>query len=285
MLGGYSKIIDIAKELGFSGIAPRAGQGNSDGSFSKSLDMKDVRRIVDSGLDCLPWEFSRPAAIKAEIANAVECQDAGATAYIIDAELPWDQASNAKDRAKEMGELLMPLMRIPVYDAPWPWIDWHPGYPEKEFRWVDGRLIQAYWTEIGVSARLCLDRAREQWSKRDSRVYPIGVTYGQKEIKKWGAAQVPPGEISVDTVKAVAHEITGGWYSMEAAGTGVLDALGSILKADRPTPVPVTPCEADEPPDTLPESCSPEVAEWRSHRDAALEAMSIFSDSIGGLFG
>lgn len=239
MLGGYAKIIDLAKSLGFGGIAPRAGQGNADGSFSPSLDMKDVSRIVDAGLECHPWWYSRAQALEKEIDCGKRCYDAGATSTIIDAESPWDAHPQAKYFAALYGDRFRKVCgdSAIVFDAPWPWIDYHPTYPEKEFRWVDGRLIQAYWTEIGVSARTCLDRSAAMWKGKDDRVMPIGVTYGRREISKWGWQQLPPGEIDAATCVAVSPEVTGGWYSAEAAGPGVLDALAGVLRAssDRDT--------------------------------------------------
>lgn len=231
VLGGYSKIVDLALRLGFDAIAPRSGLGNPDGTVTPSLKPAEVRLIRDAGLGCAPWDYSRPAAIRAHAEHYRQLEDAGATAIIDDAELPWDQDPNAKDDALRYGELVREKVTVPVFDAPWPAISWHPGYPEAEFRsWVDGRLLQAYWTEIGWSARKTLDLARAQWAGRDDRLYPIGVTYGREEIRKWGGQQLPPREIDLGELRAVAAECSGGWYSAEASAPGALESVAEALR-------------------------------------------------------
>jgi len=230
VLGGYAKIVELAKSLGFDAIAPRAGQGNNDGTISPSLKPAEVRIIRDAGLECLPWDYSKPAAIAAHAEHYRQLEDAGATGIIDDAELPWDLDPSAREHARRYGELIKNKVTIPVYDAPWPAIAWHPGYPEAEFRaWVDGRLIQSYWTEIGWSVQKTLDVMRQQWSGRDARLLPIGITYGRKEIAKWGG-QLPPRDIDIEELRPYATEFTGGWYSAEAAAPGLLGMLSKELR-------------------------------------------------------
>lgn len=231
MLGGYEKICDLADALGFDAIAPRAGEGLGDGTFAPSLKPAEVNAIKKRGKKVYPWIFSRPQAVLAEVLAFGQYEDAGADACIIDAELPWDRDPNARDHARLYGDKLRGEVLVPIYDAPWPAIAWHPGYPEAEFGvFVDGRLVQSYWTEIGWSARKTLDVMREQWAGRDSRLLPIGVTYGRKEMARWGSKQLPPGEITEAELRSVAAEITGGWYSAEAAGAGVLATIVDELR-------------------------------------------------------
>lgn len=226
VLGGYKKIIELAKSLGFGGIAPRAGLG---GWNDPSLKAEDIRAILDAGLECGPWIFSKPEKIKQEASSFRALQDLGASYVIIDAEIPWDNDPEAKTHALEFGDLMGAMIHVPIYDAPWPAISWHPGYPEKEFRWVTGRMPQSYWTEIGWSAFKTLDTMHRQWANKDDRLLPIGITYGRKEIAKWGG-QLPPGEISASDIDLVADEITGGWYSGEAAGPGILEAISQAMR-------------------------------------------------------
>jgi len=240
MLGGYERISDLALSLGFDAIAPRAGEGLGNGNFAPSLRPSDLTVMKKRGMLVYPWIFSRPASVNAEVQAFGQYEDAGADACIIDAEVPWDVDPNAKDHAHRYGELMGREVMVPVYDAPWPAIAFHPGYPEEAFRWVAGRLVQAYWTEIGWSARKTLDVMHAQWSGKDDRLLPIGITYGKKEIAKWGQKQTPPGEIDPAVCAAVAPECTGGWYSMEAAGTGVLEAVAATF-----TTVEVLPTQPD----------------------------------------
>lgn len=228
VLGGYERVVELALRLGFGGVAPRAGQG---GWNDTSLRPGDVRLIRDAGLECLPWVFSEPSRVAEEVEAAHRLEDAGATHYIVDAELPWDRSPDARDAARRYGDAYRAIVRIPVFDAPWPAIDWHPGYPWREFGWVDGRMPQTYWTEIGWGARRTLDVTAAQWAGKDSRLLPIGITYGRREIARLGASQLPPGEIAVEDVRAVGKEILGGWYSAEAAGPGVLEAVAESIRA------------------------------------------------------
>ena len=269
MLGGYEKICDLADALGFDAIAPRAGEGLGNGSFAPSLKPAEVAAMKRRGKKVYPWTFSRPQAVLAEVLAFGQYEDAGADAVIIDAELPWDNDPSARDHAKLYGEKLRGEVMVPIYDAPWPAIAWHPGYPEAEFRsFVDGRLVQAYWTEIGWSARKTLDVMRAQWEGKDDRLLPIGVTYGRKEMARWGSKKPPPGEITEAELRSVAAEITGGWYSAEAAGPGVLAII-----ADSISPAPSAP----EPGPTLPETPASLLAsEIRSEQAEAPEDCTTF---------
>ena len=230
MLGGYRKIIELAQSLGFGGIAPRAGQR---GWNDRACSPDDVKAIVDAGLDCLPWIFSEPDSVDVEVEDWRRLEDAGATAGIIDAEIPWDRASDAKAKATRYGELSSKRVKMPLYDAPWPMIDFHPGYPEREFRWVAGRMIQTYATEIGWTTAKTFDTAAMQWAKHEplSRVLPIGITYGRSELQAWGAGQLPPRDlVDADLVEA-ASRVRAGWYSGEAARPATLQRISALLRA------------------------------------------------------
>lgn len=268
MLGGYDKIIELAKRFGFGGIAPRAGTG---GWNDPTLKASDIRKMRDADLEVDPWVFSKPHLVMKEVADAKRLEDAGATCYIIDAELPWDQALDAKSQATLYGNAYRATCTIPVFDAPWPAIAYHPGYPEVEFRWVDGRMPQAYWTEIGWSARKTFDVMHAQWHGRDARLLPIGITYGREELIKWGSPQLPPGRISVEDVAELAGEITGGWYSAEASGPGVLDAIAAAIAPKRPAREPGLQLGDDSP--AVPFAFV-DRAEWDASEDERNEAIT-----------
>lgn len=184
--GSPQAIADSLVSFGARWVAPRAGQG---GGRDPSWTQTHTRACLDAGLGVYPWVFSYPDKVAGEVKLAQAHMSEGATGWIIDAEAPWTRPGLRPTCIKYGMELRSALGDTWIADAPWPYIDWHPDYPATGFAtWVDARLPQAYWTEIGRPRLDVMQTTLRQWERMHTRgmprrpVWPIGVTYGRAEL-------------------------------------------------------------------------------------------------------
>jgi len=236
MLGGYPMIVDRLRACGVQWVAPRAGEGSKrDPSFTS----KDIELLRRAGLAVYPWIFSRPASWQGEVQLFREIVDEGADGVIIDAEVAWELNGDHHDAAARYMDALDAALPKDTFvaDAPWPYPSYHAKFPFAEFgRRVNARMPQGYWTENGKqSAAFRLPQYDAEWERWNAAhpdvvrpVWNIGITYGAKEMKKWGAKQLPPGEITPEDVNVFLDRyptLPISLYSFEAASPEVLEAL------------------------------------------------------------
>lgn len=205
-----AKLVD----LGASWVAGRGAVGADDATGNLWTDAHTAAAQA-AGLRSLRWTYSRPSSWVREVELAKRWQGAGDDGFIIDAEVPWEASVVAPISAvAPMAAAYVDALRTGlgdayfIADAPWPYPQLHGGFPFREFgARLDARLPQLYWTEInanGAGVHLALSGAawtRYQRSVGEvTPVFPIGVTYGRRELAAWGAKQLPPGEIVASDV-------------------------------------------------------------------------------------
>ena len=216
--------VDLLVSIGAGWFAPRADL------LTRMPDL--VNLCHKSAIQVFPWRYVTPnsagmndvASYRALVVG-MDCDG-----IILDAEIEWDKDPAASYRALSFGERLRAALPDTwIADAPWPWIASHPGYPTAAFaEFCDARLPQAYWTEIGVSVAVCLERTSREWDAWERKnpslvrpVYPIGVTYSR-----------PGHDVSMTEVNAFLDAEPGAsLYSLEAASPLVL--AGLIKRAAR----------------------------------------------------
>lgn len=261
MLGNEAKAADLAVEVGCSWVAPRAGDGTlNDGGFK----LADIAVYKSKGLQVFPWLYSRPSTWRSEIDAFRRIMDAGADGVIIDAEIQWE--GHALDAGWYAEGLRKALPDAWIADAPWPWILYHPTFPEREFSdLVDARLIQAYWCEINRSgAKAVTLEAERQWAARFATpgrtpaqrdpVYPVACTYGRAELQANGAPPCPGDMTAADLSWFLDHYPEGtpvSLYSLEMllANTPVAREVRGMLRerVQRKPTLPSPPLTIDYP--------------------------------------
>ncbi len=269
MIGDGKPGTIVSKLLGVGAkwVAPRGGDGgNRDNAWTKA----HTAACNAAGIPVYRWQYSRGATWQKQVPLAQAFQDEGDAGYIDDAEAHWEVGGDFRSHADAyMTELDKKLGRdYYIADAPWPYIYYHmkpngEGFPAKQFAGrCNARMPQCYWSEVSAAgAQHHLPAMDAQWARFDKEnptlarpVLPIGITYGRSEIQKWGASQLPPGEIKVEDV-AFAYaryctRLAHSYYSLEAASSAVLGYFAALATpppvvrpSDAPTPVPPTPAE------------------------------------------
>lgn len=249
MLGLSPKALATVFYLsGFDWVAPRG----ADGAYvDKNWTAEHTRACNDVGVGVYRWVFSRPSSWQQEVDIAARFKDEGDAGFIIDAEMPW-QAPGLFDIASKYCDALDSKLGPDYFiaDAPWPYVSYHwaldvhgkpvSGFPFHSFAGrMNARMPQSYWTEIsGQGAQYHLPRIDAEWQKFDERfpdlarpVWPIGITYGKAEMKRWGSQQLPPGEITPEDVAFFDARYARGvrsYYSREAASEAVVQKLAEL---------------------------------------------------------
>ena len=241
-------IATMLKLANFDWVAPRGGEGSH---IDTNWTAAHTRACADLGIPTYRWIFSRPGSWHAEVQSARRFQDEGDAGYIIDAESAWERPGLFDVASLYCEELDAKLgSNYFIADAPWPYVSYHwaldvhgkpvSGFPFHAFApRMNARMPQAYWTEISnQGARHHLPRIDMEWQKFNARfpelarpVWPIGITYGKAEMKRWGSQQLPPGEITAEDLEFFDDRYRLGprsYYSREAAGDLAVKTLATI---------------------------------------------------------
>jgi hypothetical protein len=221
-IGTNDQAAALAKACGAAWVAPRAGDGGLNDPAFKDPEAT-IRAYHAQGLDVYPWLYSHPNRQTTEIAAFKALIDAGADGVIIDAEMPW---SKAKDQAVAYGAALRAALPDAwIADAPWPMIGWHPDYPDQEFAtFVDFRMPQAYWPEIGMPREKVCAIMEAQWAlaEKSERIVrpicPIGATYK-------AVTDCTPADVAAFLDHYGANDAPVSLYSLDAASAAVLQLL------------------------------------------------------------
>lgn len=234
--GDPQAIVETLLRVGASWVAPRGCEG---ATRDIAWTARHTQLCNDHGIRVYRWAFSRPQTYRQECAFAREWRTEGDSGFIIDAEAAW---AHRDAEAVAYGAELRTMLGKDYFvaDSPWPYISLHPEYPWLPFaQFVNARMPQAYWTEISADgAGVHLPRIDAEWEAfaahhpRHARpVYPVGVTYGRREIARWNTKTLPPGELAItDVVQFLARygaRQTCSLYSLEAASKPLIELLAS----------------------------------------------------------
>src|SRR3954454_5668451 len=175
--GNVRSIANRAKAAGIETLFIKAGDGRNAWSQSnRSL----VNKLHSYGLHVCAWQYvyGRYPATEAKI--GAYAKKAGAECFVIDAEAEVEGRYAAA--STYMRKLRAGLgADYPVGVAPFPYVDYHPGYPYSVFLGPGGaqfNVPQMYWKAIGTTVRGVYEHTyifNRVWERP---IYPIGQTYG-----------------------------------------------------------------------------------------------------------
>ncbi len=241
-LGGYPNAAEQIRQLGFKVVYPRAGDaGNPD----KHWTQEACKALLNAGLQVYPWRYSRAGKSNwmAELKGYQRDLDWGASGIVVDAEAHW---ANAHEQAHLFVDELLDLQCF-VADAPWSHIAYHPEYPDA-FARLHARMPQLYWTEHNsLGAKRNIAKITQQWQaweakKREEEKHylikprwPIGVTYGNQELRKLGVGKCPGDFYLQDLIDFMnAYQDTNvSLYSLEAASPIAIGHLRALASAQK----------------------------------------------------
>jgi peptidoglycan hydrolase-like protein with peptidoglycan-binding domain len=174
--GNVRSIANRAKAAGIETLFIKAGDGrNAWSQFNKSL----VNKLHSYGLHVCAWQYvyGRYPATEAKI--GAYAKRAGAECFVIDAEAEVEGKYAAA--STYMTKLRAGVgTDYPVGVAPFPYVDYHPGYPYSVFLGPGGaqfNVPQMYWKAIGVSVDRIFSHTytyNEIWGRP---IAPLGQTY------------------------------------------------------------------------------------------------------------
>jgi peptidoglycan hydrolase-like protein with peptidoglycan-binding domain len=232
--GSVSSIVKRAQAAGIETLFIKAGDGrNAWAQFNKSL----VNKLQSNGLHVCAWQYVYGRYPAGEAKIGAYAKKAGAECFVIDAEAEVEgkyaaASTYMRDLRKGVGQ------SYPIGVAPFPYVDYHPGYPYSVFLGPGGaqfNLPQMYWKAIGVSV---------------DRIYQHTYTYN--EI--WGRPIAPLGQTYMapprsDLLRfrdmASAYRAPGlSWWSWQATRSSGWSALAAdrapVNAAQGPAPVAPT---------------------------------------------
>src|SRR3954466_7051382 len=175
--GNVRSIANRARAAGIETLFIKAGDGSNPWwQFNKSL----VNKLHCYGLHVCAWQYvyGRYPATEAKI--GAYAKKAGAECFVIDAEAEVEGKYAAA--STYMRKLRAGLgADFPVGVAPFPYVDYHPGYPYSVFLGPGGaqfNVPQMYWKAIGVSVDRIYSRTYNYNTLYGRPIYPLGQTYG-----------------------------------------------------------------------------------------------------------
>jgi len=167
--GDLEKIVASCGELHISWVAIKsANAGVPWKQFTKEL----VDRLHAAGVRVFGWGYDVPGTASKQAKCIKTVADTGADGYIIDPEVEWEQCANPDMQAKGYCAAIAELKLrddFLIGDAPWAIVAGHTKFPFTEFgKFVDFRVPQVYWTEIGGSAEEIWGRHATSWKRYEN---------------------------------------------------------------------------------------------------------------------
>lgn len=259
--GGIDGIIKQCKELGFSVIFPRLGEGAKIGEtairdhwYTPERSKELCKKAHENNILVMPWIFNRTNAMNGEIELYKKCIAEGADGLMLDAEVPYN---NKKAESQIFVDLLK--KNFPdtyIANAPFSLIEWHKDYPYKEFGQLDAAMDQLYIREFSnLGPKYYTSRADPMWGKfikenpGTAKRLPIFDSYGSELAKKWGMKKGPPGIFKIEDTKYLMDHYKElpflSFYSLEAMHEDLYKFLkerNDVLKASEKNDItPTTP--------------------------------------------
>jgi hypothetical protein len=213
--GSPAAIAARARQLGVGTVFVKSGDGTN---YWRQFSPATVGALRRAGLHVCAWQYvygSRPIA---EASVAARARRAGAECFAIDAE------SEYQGRYVAAYQYLRRLRALvgfayPISLAPFPYVDFHPGFPYSAFMGPGGAQYdqpQMYWFSIGttVDANFAHTYAWHRLYKRP--IYPLGESYGR----------TPPTQIRRFRQLAQAYGAGGlSWWEWTQTGAAAWRAL------------------------------------------------------------
>jgi hypothetical protein len=232
--GSVSSIARRAAKAGVTTLFIKSSDGARPWSqFTPAL----VEALHARGLKVCGWGYVYGNNPRGEARAARTAIQRGADCFVIDAETEYEGKYAAAD-------LYMRKLRAyagpdyPIGVAPFPYVDYHPGYPYSVFLGPGGaqfNLPQMYWRAIGVSVKTIYARTYNYGTLYGRPIYPLGQTYG-------GVKRL---DITCFRRYAQLYGATGlSWWSWQATPSSGWSTLAQplpALPADSATKPPATP--------------------------------------------
>jgi hypothetical protein len=219
--GDLDAIAERARGAGVTTLFVKSSDGaNAWPQFNSRL----VAALHARGLKACGWGYVYGSNPRGEARAARTAIRAGADCFVIDAETEYEgryvSASTYMRRLRSYaGE------DYPIGVAPFPYVDYHPGYPYSVFLGPGGaqaNLPQMYWRAIGTSVAKVFARTYAYSTLYGRPIYPLGQTYGG--VRRAGIVRFRQ--------YAQAHGARGvSWWSWQATPSSGWSALATLLAA------------------------------------------------------
>ncbi|MDX6699113.1 MAG: hypothetical protein QOE65_2510 [Solirubrobacteraceae bacterium] len=219
--GSVSRIVARARRNGVRTVFVKSGDGtNLWRQFSPQL----VSALRQAGLRVCGWQYVYGDKPIGEANVSAWAKQAGADCFAIDAESEYEGKYVAADRYVRRLRALVGDA-YPVSLAPFPYVDFHPGFPYSVFLApgaAEATQPQMYWKAIGTS----VDRNFAHtytWSQLYKRpIYPLGQTYDR----------APPAQVRRFRQVAQAYGSGGiSWWEWTATSAPAWTALSQPVAA------------------------------------------------------
>jgi hypothetical protein len=174
--GSVSRIVAKARLHGVTTLFLKSGDGlHRWGQFSPSV----VRAFKNAGLHVCGWQYVYGNSPIGEANVSAWAKQAGADCFVIDAEAEYQGKYVAADVYMRRLRTLVGAS-YPVALAPFPYVDYHPGFPYSVFLApgaAQANQPQMYWHTIGTSVDQNFSHTYT-WNRIYKRpIFPLGQTY------------------------------------------------------------------------------------------------------------
>jgi hypothetical protein len=220
--GSVARIVARARQHSVTTLFVKSGDGlNRWRQFSPEL----VRAFKDAGLRVCGWQYVYGNSPIGEANVAAWAKQAGADCFVIDAESEYEGKYVAADRYVRRLRALVGES-YPIALAPFPYIDYHPGFPYSVFLApgaAEANQPQMYWKAIGTSVDKNFAHTYT-WGRLYKRpIFPLGQTYDRS----------PPAQVRRFRQVAQAYGASGlSWWEWNqttaAAWTAVSQPVASL---------------------------------------------------------
>ncbi|TML26586.1 MAG: hypothetical protein E6G30_08340 [Actinobacteria bacterium] len=219
--GSVPGIVARARSAGVRTVFVKSADGTHRwGQFNAST----VSALRRGGLHVCAWQYAYGSKPYAEATAGASAKQAGAECFVIDAESEYEGRYAAADQyMRRLRQLLGAAYPIAV--APFPYVDYHPGFPYSVFLGPGGAQAdqpQMYWFSIGTSPDANFLHTYT-WNRLYQRpIFPLGESWGR----------TPPTQIRRFRQLAQAYHARGvSWWEWTQTGAAAWRALSQPLVA------------------------------------------------------
>lgn len=223
--GDIAAIATLGRQLGLAGFIIKSHDGET---VWQQFEVA-CKPLQAAGFEVFAWGYVYGTDPEQEALAALPGIEAGATAYIIDAETSFEGQPEA---ATLLGATLRAHSpELPIGYAPFAFPADHPTFPYAEFSaFCDVCMPQLYWAEFAMPPDVALAQSQAQLAAYALPLAPIGQAYGTataQQITQFAAA-----------VKA-SHESVVSFWDVQSANSQQLQAIASISGFPAPVPTAV----------------------------------------------
>jgi len=223
--GDVAAIARLGRQLGLAGFIIKSHDGVT---VWQQFEVA-CKPLQAAGFEVFAWGYVYGIEPEQEALAALPGIEAGAMAYIIDAETGYEGQPEA---ATLLGATLRAHSPdLPIGYAPFAFPADHPSFPYAEFSgFCDVCMPQLYWAEFGMPPDVALAQCEAQLGPYALPLAPIGQAYGAataQQIRQFAAA-----------VKA-SHQFVVSFWDVQSANSQQLQAIGTIPGFPAPVPAPI----------------------------------------------